>query len=204
MGLDPAQTHWQLTTTFKPFHQHFEDAESRLFGYYNIADGKQSRHCHLVDVKHSCHCSALTDFALVGMGDANELDKRVFASLDLVLNYGGEKWWLYVSRCSVCLQYWMIAQEERIHDNFFFKRIDPETFLAIVETSDWPSDFMQYEELLRLARDAGHVTIYLDPRSIALVETVNELRTARPDISPDEVAFLLSISTKQALKLLQG
>ena len=138
------------------------------------------------------------------MGDADELDKRVFASLDLVLNYGGEKWWLYVSRCSVCLQYWMIAQEERIHDNFFFKRIDPETFLAIVETSDWPSDFMQYEELLRLARDAGHVTIYLDPRSIALVETVNELRTARPDISPDEVAFLLSISTKQALKLLQG
>jgi len=63
---------------------------------------------------------------------------------------------------------------------------------------------MQYEELLRLARDAGHVTIYLDPRSIALVETVNELRTARPDISPDEVAFLLSISTKQTVKLLQG
>ena len=138
------------------------------------------------------------------MGEAKGLDERVFATLDLVMNYGGDKWWLYISKCHVCGQYWMVAQEERIHDNYFLKRIESDTVRAITEQSTWPNDFLLYEQVLRLGRDAGNVANFLDPLSPALVQTAQELLTARPDISLDEIAHVLAIPIKQAAKLIRA
>jgi hypothetical protein len=136
------------------------------------------------------------------MGDADGLDERIFATLNLVLNYGGDKWWLYISKCHVCGQNWMVAQEERIHDNYFLKRIESDAVQAITEQSNWPNDFLLYEQILRLGRDAGKVATFLDPLSPALVQTAQELLTARPDISLDEIAYVLAIPIKQAAKIL--
>jgi hypothetical protein len=135
------------------------------------------------------------------MGDAEGMDERVFRTLDLVCNYGDEKWWLYVSTCRACGQSWMVAQEERIHDNYCLKRIDPETLSEIVEHSRWPDDFLAYEQILRLGRDIGYVATFLDPKSPALVETAQDLRRARPEISTEDVAYALAISAKQAERL---
>jgi hypothetical protein len=138
------------------------------------------------------------------MGDVEGMDERVFETLDLVRNYGDEKWWLYVSNCRACEQYWMVAQEERIHDNYCLRRIDRKALTEIIEHSRWPDDFLTYEQILRLGREAGNVATFLDPKSLALVETAQDLRRARPDISIEDVAFALAISTKQAARLLRA
>lgn len=113
----------------------------------------------------ACCCAELADIAIIGMGDAEGMDERVFATLDLVRNYGDEKWWLYVSTCRACGQNWMVGQEERIHDNYCLKRIDRGALSEIIECSRWPDDFLTYEKLLRLGRDAGQVAAFLNPKA---------------------------------------
>lgn len=157
-----------------------------------------------MDDEKSCYCAELPDLAIIGMGDAEGRDERVFATLDLVLDHGGDKWWLYVSKCSACGQYWVVAQEERIHDNYCLKRIKPQTFAEISQHASWPSDFLLYEQVLRLGRDAGQIATFIDPKSPALVETVADLKLARPDITLDEIAYVLAIPIRQAKKLLKA
>ena len=153
--------------------------------------------------EESCWCIKLPDLAVIGMGDAEGLDERVFATLDLVLDYGEKKWWLYISLCSACGQHWMVAQDDRIHDNYCLKRITPQSFREITQLSSWPSDFLLYEQLLRLGREAGYIATFVDPKSPALVDTVGDLRRARPDITLDEIAYVLAIPTRHAKKLLK-
>lgn len=152
----------------------------------------------------ACCCAELADIAIIGMGDAEGMDERVFATLDLVRNYGDEKWWLYVSTCSACGQNWMVGQEERIHDNYCLKRIDRQALSEIIECSRWPDDFLTYEKLLRLGRDAGQVAAFLNPQSPALVETAQDLRRARPDMSIDDIAYVLAIPSGQAARLFRS
>jgi hypothetical protein len=98
-----------------------------------------------------CCCQSLPDLAVVPMG-GDGLDERVFASLDQLKNHGGEQWWLYVSGCQVCSQSWMIAQDERIYDNFYLRRLTPSECQEIVEQDHWPEEFLTYEQVLRLGR----------------------------------------------------
>ncbi len=142
----------------------------------------------------------LTDLAVIGMGDPDGFDERVFATLDRVREHGGEQWWLYASMCSACGQSWIVAQDERIHDNFVLKRVDSAVIARIVEDSHWP-DFVCFERVLRLEREAGKVAQFLNPRDPALVETVAHLRRERPSISIDDIAFVLAISSESAARL---
>lgn len=137
------------------------------------------------------------------MGSVDDLDERVFATLANVKDHGGHQWWLYASRCETCGQHWMIAQDERIHDNFYLKRLSPEAAEAIVERDCWPSDFLTFEQVLRLGIKSGRICVFLDPRSSTLVDTAQDLRRERPDISANEIAYLLGISPKAADKLLK-
>ena len=97
----------------------------------------------------------------------------------------------------------MVAQDDRIHDNYCLKRITPQSFREITQLSSWPSDFLLYEQLLRLGREAGYIATFVDPKSPALVDTVGDLRRARPDITLDEIAYVLAIPTRHAKKLLK-
>ena len=150
-----------------------------------------------------CCCVELDDLAVIGMGDPDGLDDRVFSTFDRVREHGGVQWWLYASTCGACGQSWMIAQDERIHDNFVLKRIEPAVLHRIVYASDWPGDFLHYEQVLRLERQSGKVARFLNPRSPALVETVSDLRRERPDISIEDVALVLAIPTESAARLLR-
>ena len=154
-----------------------------------------------MESKKPCRCSELDDLAIIGMGDPDGLDEQVFATLDIVQNHGGEQWWLYVSTCNVCLQNWMIAQEERIHDNYCLKRLDPGAMQGIIEKSQWPDDFLRFEQVLRLERQSGRIAQFLDPRSPALLDTANDLRRERPEIPVEDIAFVLAISVADASRL---
>ena len=150
----------------------------------------------------SCLCQSLPDLAVVPMGGDGE-DERVFGSLENVKNHGGEQWWLYLSTCTRCSQNWMVAQDERIYDNYYLRRLSRESRLAIIKQGQWPEEFMTYERVLRLGRTMGKPWTWLDPRSSSLVWTAEDLKRERPAISTAEIADLLAISEVDAARLLR-
>ena len=132
------------------------------------------------------------------------LDERVFASLERTREHGGDQWWLYLAKCSHCRQDWMVAQDERIYDNYYLKRLGPAEAKGVFETNRWPDDFITYERVLRLGRTLAQPWTFLDPRSPSLVWTAEDLVKERPDITVEEIAYLLAIEPKAAAHLLQA
>jgi hypothetical protein len=130
------------------------------------------------------------------------LDERVFATLQTTREHGGDLWWLYLSRCSACGQDWLVAQDERIYDNFYLKRLPLFEAQDVIESNRWPDDFITYERVLKLGRTLSEPWTFLDPQSPSLVWTAEELIKERPDISVDEIAFLLGIGRAAAAGLL--
>jgi hypothetical protein len=139
----------------------------------------------------------LDDLAVVPMG-GDDLDERVFATLDPILDHGQDLWWLYLSLCHGCRQHWLVAQESRIYDIFFLKRVAPETAEAIIESGKWPDDFSTYERVLTLGRTLCTPPRFLDPFAYSLQWTIEDLRKERPGITPREIAYLLGISQVNA------
>ena len=148
-----------------------------------------------------CRCGSLPDLAVVPMG-GDGLDDAVFATLEIARNHGDDLWWLYLSRCSACGRDWLVAQDERIYDNYYLKRLSSSGARAIVESNAWPDDFITYERVLRLGRTLSEPWTFLDPRSPSLVWTAEDLIKERPDISVDEIAYLLGIGRAAAARLL--
>ena len=132
------------------------------------------------------------------------LDDRVFATLEMTRDYGGSLWWLYLSKCKICGQNWLVAQDERIYDNYYLKRITPAEVRDIADCNRWPEDFMTYERVLRLGRSLGQPWTFFDPRSPALVWTAKDLVKERADITVEEIAYLLAIEPAAAAKLLSA
>lgn len=148
-----------------------------------------------------CCCRALADLAVIPMG-RNGLDALVFASFKRGEEHGGDRWWLYISTCLACRQDWMIAQDERIYDNYYLRRIAPEIARDIAEWSLWPDEFLTYEGVLKIGRETEQVWTFYDRASSALVTTAEDLRRERPGISVEEIAYLLGISVPHASSLL--
>ena len=148
-----------------------------------------------------CACETLQDLAVVPMrGDGSH--ERVFATLEEVHKHGGEQWWLYASTCSACGQSWMVAQDERTHDNFCLKRLSPEDLGLIIEDR-WPEDFLTYEQVLRLGVESGYICRFADPLDSSLVWTVEDLRRQRPAITAEEIAYLLVVPAATAAELVK-
>lgn len=131
------------------------------------------------------------------------MDERVFSTIDRVKDHGGDQWWLNLSVCNCCEQHWMIAQYERINDNFYLRRLDVIPAEAIRDQSKWPDEFLTYEHVLMLGIRMITPCVFLDPRSPALVCTAEDLRRERPDISVEEIAHLLAIPVSDAARLFQ-
>lgn len=132
------------------------------------------------------------------------MDERVFETLERTRDHGGDLWWLYLSKCRACGQDWLVAQYERIYDNFYLKRISLIEARGIAEDDRWPDEFITYERVLRLGRTLSQPWTFLDPRSPALVWTAEDLLKERPDITVDEIAYLLAIEPKAAARLLSS
>lgn len=167
-----------------------------------VADGRFLRQTALMETRDSCLCLQLEDLAVVGMGGPNGFGGRVFSTLKEVRKHGGPQWWLYASTCSACGQGWMIAQDDRVHDNFIMRRIESKTIYQIVKDGDWPDYFQRCEEVLRIESKSGKVAHFLNPQDPALFATAYDLRCERPDISIEDIAFALAISTESARHLL--
>jgi len=149
----------------------------------------------------SCECLSLRDLAVVPMG-GDGLDERVFATVRRVCDHGGQQWWLYLAKCASCGQYWMVAQEERIFDDYFLRRLDSIIAIKIVTSREWPSEFLTYELVLTVGRKLSQPCRFMDALAPSLVWTAADLRKERPDISVEEIAYLMGITPAHAVRLL--
>ncbi len=154
-----------------------------------------------LEPRKQCECPSIRDLAGIPMG-GDGLDERVFATIENVLEHGGDLWWLRLSMCSVCGQNWMIAQEERIFDEYFLRRLGDEEARQISSEGRWPAEFLTYERVLKVGRILTQPCIFLDPLSPSLVWTAQDLRKERPDISAEEIAHLLGVTPKNVARLL--
>ena len=149
----------------------------------------------------ACCCASLPDLAVVPMG-GDGLDERVFATIERIRDHGGDLWWLYLSKCKACGQDWMIAQEERIFDCYFLRRLEAGDAHAIIAGERWPAEFGTYERVLKTGRTMVRPCIFFDALAPSLVWTAQDLRKERPGITIWEIAHLLDISPAQAASLL--
>ena len=151
-------------------------------------------------MEKACCCATLGDFAVVGMGDSEGRDERVFSSLEHIADHGGDKWWLYLARCSACKTDWMVAQDDRIHDNFYLRRLSTDDASAIRKHGQWPQEFLRYEDVIRLGPDKNSYAKFFN--SDDLTDTVKELIEARSEITAGEVAYLFCLSDGEAKRLM--
>lgn len=162
---------------------------------------RQSLSQHL-RVHEKCECASIRDLAAIPMG-GDGLDERVFATIKNVRDHGGDLWWLHLSKCSECGQHWMIAQEERIFDEYFLRRISKQTAENIL-AGTWPDEFATYERVLNIGHTFATPCIFVDEMAGSLIWSAEDLRKARPEISVDEIARLLGVTRRNAKRLLQA
>jgi len=130
------------------------------------------------------------------------LDEKLLATLESVKKHGGVQWWLYLGRCRVCRQDWLVAQEERIYDEHFLQRLNPHEAERVIVQGIWPDTFISYERVLRIGQSLTNPCRFLDPRAVSLISTVEDLRKERPEISAAEIADLLGIGVNHSTKLM--
>ncbi len=97
----------------------------------------------------------------------------------------------------------MIAQEERIYDDYMVKRLTEEEASQIVNNDKWPDDFLSYEKVLKVGQTLSKACRFFDPMSYSLIDTVKDLRRDRPDITTSEMATLLGITAEHVNELIK-
>jgi hypothetical protein len=144
----------------------------------------------------ACRCIELGNAAVIDMGEESN---RVFETLHQVVERGAPYWWLYLSRCKECDQFWLVAQEERHNDVFCMLRLDADTAMRIVADGVWPANFDKYESLLQAGKEAGKSVRFIDPvHSSSLVATMETLARESPGINLSYLAELLNLDIETA------
>ena len=137
-----------------------------------------------------CRCATLAEIGVIDMGDTAD----TYDHFERIKERGDPYWWLHAARCSSCNTEWLVAQEERQNDVILVRRLAPNELSRILRDDLWPSDFDQYETLLRLGRAAGHTVRWVDPINDSSLEwTMADLARQRPGISVAELAELLDL-----------
>lgn len=148
-----------------------------------------------------CICATLPDLAHVPMG-GDGLDEKLLATMEMVAPHGGDQWWLYLGKCSACGQDWLVAEDSRIFDEHFLQRLTPTEAAAITTTQTWPETFLSYERVLRIGNTLTEPCRFFDSMAYSLIWTAEDLRKARPEITPVEIGALLGVSAAHAQRLL--
>lgn len=150
-----------------------------------------------------CICNALPDLAHVPMG-GDGLDEKLLATLREVKAFGEAKYWLYLGKCSACRQDWLVAQEERIFDEHFLKRLSSEQASRIVNANEWPEYFWTYENVLKIGSTMSSHCRFFERTAPSLVWTAEDLMAERPEITLPEIAALLGVRIDQATDIVNA
>jgi hypothetical protein len=148
-----------------------------------------------------CECPTIRDGSAIPMGGDFYFEK-VFEPLQEIVRYGPDKWWLYVSRCSRCRTNWLVAQDERVYDDFFMQRLT-NAEVEQAKSGQWPARFQTYEDVLSVGREVSNPPRFMDPMAASLIWTMQDLLSERPEMSTKQIAYLLGLGNDHAEKLVQ-
>ena len=121
--------------------------------------------------------------------------------IERIKDRGDKFWWLHLSCCKKCNQYWLIAQEERHNDVYCLKRLTQSQGSEILSKNEWPKCFDSYGRLLKIGKDYGHRVEFVDPLNSSLVFTVIDLAKEHPNIGISELCKLLNVDKELAIAL---
>jgi len=128
--------------------------------------------------------------------------EETFATLEEVSREQRPRWWISAELCRECGQGWLVGADEMHNDVYCMRKLEASEMDGIRQDR-WPSDFHQYETLLRLGKGAGHSVRYVDPlRDSPLTRVMTQLAEDRPGISIAEIADLLALDEAAALAVL--
>lgn len=155
----------------------------------------------------ACHCHTFRNVDHVPMGgevdeDGKFLSDHVFASFTAEAPHSSPQWWRYLESCTICGTKWLLAQEERIFDEWFIARLSESDFLS-ARTGEWPERFSTYYSVLVEARQLASPCVFLDPNAGSLIWTVEDLLSEEPETKKSEIAHLLGISERHADRLIK-
>lgn len=143
-----------------------------------------------------CECLKIKEMSAIDMGFDGYFE-IVFEPLQEVVRYGEEKWWLSISNCSVCRTNWLVAEDQRIYDAYFMKRINGEA-VALAQSGQWPTEFQTWESVLSVGRKVSNPPLFFDRYSGSLVWSVQDLLNERSDITKQEIAYLHGVPVGDA------
>ena len=154
-----------------------------------------------LEAGENCHCSAVRDQDNIEMG-GDWFFEKFFATLTKLASPPTNQWWLYISRCNACSTNWLVAQEERIHDEFYVERISDHA-VQQAKAGTWPDRFQTYADVLDMGVKLGvSKARFLEPMSGALQVTVEELLQTVPKINAEEIGLKLGIEPQHAQLLI--
>jgi hypothetical protein len=143
-----------------------------------------------------CKCLEIRNVDVLDMFKAVDSELK---TIEKIMDRGDCLWWLYLSKCTICHQYWLVAQEERQNDVFILKRLNAAQSSKILTSNIWPPDFDQYENLLSIGKVFGHSVRFVDPvGSLSLNATVEDLAREKPGIHLSQIASLLNLDIETA------
>lgn len=183
---------------------HFALLEMNYADRYQVEE-MRTRLEAILRMKLSCECLSLRDKDVIPMGGEGR-DERFLSTVDEVARHGGDVWWLWLGRCRDCRQYWLIAQEERIYDDFLITRYSATQGDEIAAQHTWPPVFLTYEAVLKACRELSTPCRFMDWDAKSLQWTVQDLCRARPEIKEAEISDLLGIDIQhvRALKAISS
>ncbi len=142
----------------------------------------------VLEVGENCRCLAVRDLDNIEMG-GDWFFEKFFATLTKLASPPTKQWWLYISRCNACCTNWLVAQEERIHDQFYVERIS-DRVVQKAKAGIWPDRFRTYADVLDMGVKLGvSEARFVDPMSGSLQVTVEELLQTVLTISAREVGL---------------
>lgn len=151
-----------------------------------------------------CRCEErkTKNISVIEMKPRGEGDDDMWGTIEHVKWRGQEYWWLYLSQCQICNEYWLVGQDHRINDIYCLHRLNAEQANEIIANDNWPNIFDKFETLLEIAKEHNIRWSFCCPvNDSPLGDTIENLALERPFIKVSELSKLLNINTETALLL---
>lgn len=147
----------------------------------------------------SCKCIQFKDLEVLTM---NAESCELISTLIKVIDRGMPYWWLSLQKCNQCMEYWLLAQEERINDNFILKRLSKDIVEKVIDNKEWPDLFNDYADLLKIGNEESKCFTFVEPlKSPSIFYTIVDLAKCQPKISVSELSKLLNLNKLTTLKI---
>jgi hypothetical protein len=156
----------------------------------------------LMPALSECLCHTLANLDMIPMGYEG-LDQQFFATVESLKHYGEKRWWLHLCKCQKCSQDWLVAEESRIYDDHYIKRLSQSEADIITAQDIWPDDFSTYEQVLEIGSKLSRPYHFDEVYAPSLLYTTEDLRLARPNITNGEIANLLGITVEHVKNIIK-